>query len=98
VAAQLTFESFSAHVNSTFTLSLGESGVDITLTEATRQPVRPYPGMMREPFSLIFRSTSPVVLPQRIYPFKHEAMGKFEMFIVPIAREPTGIVYQAVFN
>jgi hypothetical protein len=96
--AALTYESFSSHVNSTFALSLGESGVDLTLTEATRQPVRPFPGMMREPFSLIFRSTSPVVLPQRIYPFNHAAMGRFEMFIVPIGREPTGVIYQAVFN
>ena len=96
--AVLTYESFSSHVNSTFALSLGESGVDLTLTEAVRQPIHPYPGMMREPFSLIFRSTSPVVLPQRIYPFRHAAMGKSDMFIVPIGREPAGIVYQAVFN
>ena len=38
----LTFESFSPHLNSTFGLALGESGVDLTLTEATRQPVRPF--------------------------------------------------------
>jgi hypothetical protein len=94
----LTYESFSPHLNSTFALALGESGVDLTLTEATRQPARPFPGMIREPFSLIFRSTSQVVLPQRIYPFRHGAMGRFEMFIVPIARDPAGIVYQAVFN
>jgi hypothetical protein len=96
--AVLTYESFASQLNSTFALSLGESGVDLTLTEAVRQPVRPFPGMVREPFTLIFRSSSPVVLPQRTYPFKHTAIGKFEMFIVPIAREPTGIVYQAVFN
>ena len=94
----LTYETFSPHLNSTFALALGESGVDLTLTEATRQPARPFPGMFREPFSLIFRSSSQVVLPQRVYPFRHAAMGKFEMFIVPVAREPTGIVYQAVFN
>lgn len=96
--AVLTYESFSSNVNSTFALSLGESGVDLTLTEAVRQPVRPFPGMMREPFSLFFRSASPVVLPQRIYPFKHPAMGRFDMFIVPVGREPAGVVYQAVFN
>jgi hypothetical protein len=94
----LTFETFGPHLNSTFPLALGESGVDLTLTEATHKPARPFPGMLREPFSLIFRSSSPVVLPQRIYPFRHETMGKFEMFIVPIARDPAGIVYQAVFN
>ena len=94
----LTFESFAGHLNSTFALKLGESSLDLTLTQATKQPVRPYPGMMREPFSLYFRSASPVVLPQRIYPFAHDAMGRLEIFIVPIAREPQGIVYEAIFN
>jgi hypothetical protein len=94
----LTVESFNPHVNSTFHLGLGESGVDLTLTEAKKQAVFPYPGMMREPFSLIFRSGSPVVLPQRIYPFTHAQMGRLDIFIVPVARDAQGIVYQAVFN
>ena len=94
----LTFESFTSHLNSTFALKLGESSLDLTLTQATKQPVRPYLGMMREPFSLYFRSGSQVVLPQRIYPLAHDAMGRLEVFIVPVAREPEGIVYEAVFN
>ena len=94
----LHYENFGPHVNSTFSLKLGETTVDLALTEATRQMVRPFPGMMREPFSLIFRSSSQVVLPQRIYPLEHDGMGKLEIFIVPVAREPQGIVYEAVFN
>ena len=94
----LTFESFSPHLNSTFALGVGESTVELTLTQATKQPVNPFPGMMREPFSLIFRSGTPVVMQQRIYPFKHEAMGKLDIFIVPIGRDPHGVVYQAIFN
>jgi hypothetical protein len=94
----LTFESFSPHLNSTFALGLGETSVDLTLTEATKQPFRAFNGMMREPFSLIFRSGTPVVLPQRTYPLKHEAMGKLDIFIVPIGRDVHGVVYQAVFN
>ena len=94
----LTFENFASHLNSTFALKLGESTIDLTLTQATKHPVRPYQGMMREPFSLFFRSGSQVVLPQRQYPFAHEAMGKLDIFIVPVAREPAGIVYEAVFS
>lgn len=94
----LTFEAFSPHVNSTFSLGLGESTVELTLTQAAKQPVQPYPGMMREPFSLFFRSATPVVLPQRQYPFKHASLGRLDIFIVPIGRDPQGIVYQAVFN
>ncbi len=92
------FEFFSPHVNSTFALGLGEASVELTLTKAEKLPVHSFPGMMREPFSLFFRSNTPVVLPQRLYPFKHAALGNLDIFIVPIAREPQGIVYQALFN
>jgi hypothetical protein len=94
----LTFEAFSPHLNSTFALGVGETTLEVTLTQATKQPVRPFPGMMREPFSLFFRSGTPVVLPQRIYPFTHEALGKLDIFVVPVGRDPQGVVYQAVFN
>jgi Domain of unknown function (DUF6916) len=94
----LNFEFFSPHVNSTFALGLGEASVELTLTKAQKLTVHPFPGMMREPFSLFFRSSMAVVLPQRIYPFKHDALGDLDIFIVPIARDPQGIVYQALFN
>jgi hypothetical protein len=94
----LTFENFASHLNTTFALKLGESSIDLTLTAADRKAFRPFRGMMREPFSLYFRSASQVVLPQRIYPLVHDAMGRLDIFIVPIAREPEGIVYEAVFN
>ena len=94
----LTFEAFASHLNTTFALKLGESTIDLTLTGAAKQPFKPFRGQMREPFSLYFRSGSQVVLPQRIYPMAHDAMGRLEVFIVPVAREPEGIVYEAVFN
>jgi hypothetical protein len=94
----LTFESFSPHLNTAFALQLGEATVDLTLTEAIKQPLRPFPGMVREPFSLYFRSASQDVLPQGTYAFVHDGMGQLEICIVPIGREPQGIVYEAVFN
>ena len=39
----LHYENFGPHVNSTFSLKLGETTVELALTEATRQVVRPYP-------------------------------------------------------
>ena len=99
IAVQLLhYENFGPHVNSTFALKLGETTVDLALTEATRQVVRPFPGMMRQPFSLIFRSTSQVVLPQRMYALKHAAMGTIDIFLVPIGRDVHGVVYQAIYN
>lgn len=94
----LTFEDFSPHVDSTFAVDLGESSLDLTLTEAQKQPVHPYPGMAREPFSLIFFSDTQTVLPQQMYALTHPAMGQVEVFLVPVGRDPTGVRYQAIYN
>jgi hypothetical protein len=52
----------------------------------------------QEQFALRFRGDSNQVLPQRIYPIKHNSIGEFELFLVPISRDATGTFYEAVFN
>lgn len=94
----LSVENFAAVAKQSFDLSLGESSVPLTLVEVQPLPVNPYPGMMRAPFSLIFRTASQVVLPQKIYNLKNEKLGKLEIFLVPVARDREGVLYQAVFN
>jgi hypothetical protein len=54
--------------------------------------------MVRAPFSLLFRHEAAIVFPQKIYQMKHAAIGEFGIFLVPIARDRTGFIYQAVFN
>ena len=54
--------------------------------------------MLRSPFSLMFRSGSPVVLPQKVYRLKNATMGLVDIFLVPVGRDVSGVVYQAVFN
>jgi hypothetical protein len=51
-----------------------------------------------ENFSLIFRGPVQPLLPQKIYTFDHPKIGAFALFIVPIALQPDGLRYQAVFN
>ena len=53
---------------------------------------------MRKPFSLLFRNTAAVVFPQKIYPMHHPRVGEVGIFLVPIAYEKAGFLYQAVFN
>jgi len=89
---------FAGRVNEGFEVDLGTASVALTLVEAKPLPVHPFPGMLRNPFALLFNSSSPVLLPQRIYRMKNATLGAFEMFIVPVARNKDGIVYQAVFN
>lgn len=94
----LTLQNFASCVGQAFDLSLGESTVPLTLAEATPGGPQIMAGMRRAPFSLLFRSHSAIVLPQQIYRMKNASLGALEIFLVPVARDKHGIVYQAVFN
>nr|WP_298096107.1 hypothetical protein [uncultured Shinella sp.] len=94
----LTLQHFAGRVGEAFDLSLGESTVPLTLAETRPGGTQILPGMRREPFSLLFRSNSAVVLPQQIYRMTNISLGVLDIFLVPVARDKQGIVYQAVFN
>jgi hypothetical protein len=91
-------QTFAAAANQSFDLSMGESSMNLTLVEVKPLPAHPFPGMLREPFSLMFRATSAVVLPQRIYRLSNATLGALDIFLVPVGRDPQGVLYQAVFN
>jgi hypothetical protein len=93
-----TFEGFAPFLNATFSVGLGESTVEMTLIEATKGKPQQWEGLRKEPFSLIFKCASPVILPQKLYSFENPGFGKMEIFIVPVGRQRDGVVYQAVFN
>lgn len=94
----LQTENFAPRVGESFDMQLGETATPLTLVQVRPLPAHPYPGMLRAPFSLIFRSASQVVLPQRIYRLKNEALGGLDIFLVAVARDREGVVYEAVFN
>jgi len=56
------------------------------------------PNAMRVPFSLLFRNTAVFLFPQQIYQMRHPKIGEVGIFLVPIAREREGFLYQALFN
>jgi hypothetical protein len=39
-----------------------------------------------------------IFLGQGVRNFEHDAMGKFELFIVPVEQDAQGVYYEAVFN
>lgn len=94
----LTCEAFAGRANETFDLTMGDSRVPLTLVEVKPLTVHVFPGMMRAPFSLIFKSANPVLLPQNTYRLDNAAMGRLDIFLVPIGRDREGILYQAIFN
>jgi hypothetical protein len=50
----------------------------------------------RKPFSALFREAAGTPLPQGTYLAKHEALGTFSLFIVPVLPEPG--YYEAIFS
>jgi hypothetical protein len=52
----------------------------------------------QEQFSLRFRGAADKIYPQKIYAMKHDSIGEFELFLVPIGRDESGTFYEAVFN
>jgi hypothetical protein len=91
-------EYFSAAAGEVFDLKVGNARVAMTLTD-----IKPIDGAStlpsgRRPFYLIFKSALPVILPQKIYELYHRKFGTLGIFLVPVARDGNGVVYQAVFN
>ncbi|MBL8264347.1 MAG: hypothetical protein JNM58_18185 [Xanthomonadaceae bacterium] len=94
----LTLEHFAGCVNETFTAGLNDMDVEFVLVEARPMPEQGEGARMRAPFSLLFRNTSPILFPQQIYAMRHPRVGEVGIFLVPVAQERAGFLYQAVFN
>ncbi|MNS30005.1 hypothetical protein D3C72_620240 [compost metagenome] len=94
----LQTEHFGGRANETFDLSLGETTQTLTLIEVRPLPIQNFPGMVRQPFSLLFRSPSQIALPQRIYRLNNATIGALDVFLTPVERDAAGVIYEAVFN
>lgn len=94
----LQLNHFAPRLNETFTVQMDHGQVPFVLVEARPLSTTPTVGMTREPFVLMFRNEAAVLFAQRIYTMKHEGTGEFGIFLVPVARDRDGFLYQAVFN
>lgn len=92
-------ETFRRLLHTTFSLRVDdERTLALELDE-----VKPFPDITHargdmERFSLYFRGPAGVLLPQHIYRVEHERMGEMDIFLVPVAQEPRGFRYEAVFS
>lgn len=93
----LTLQHFAGCVNETFSASLSDMDVPFVLVEA--RPLENAPAnAARMPFSLLFRNGSAFLFPQQTYRMRHPRVGEVGIFLVPVAQEREGFLYQAVFN
>lgn len=98
MAASLTEEEFSKHVNTTFRAMLEAGAVDLELVTIKGYSARAGDQEGMERFSLFFKGPGTPQLPQRTYSLSNEGMGTFDLFLVPIGRDGDGFRYEAVFN
>ena len=97
---QLTCHSFSALINSTFRITNGAAEI----LEARLLKATPLAGHSkgaangREAFLLWFHVPGAEGWRQKIYALDHGALGRLDVFLVPIKQENGGLVFEAVFN
>ena len=99
---QLRFEAFAGLLKTKFRVWLdAQQALELELTEITPPRITSTGGTKSpkyENFALMFRGPADRPLAQRIYLFESAQLGRFELFIVPVSRDPNGAQYEATFN
>jgi len=97
--ATCTIDTFAPRIGEVFRIVVDEArALETVLVEVTPWGKPGTTNGSRQPFSLIFRAASEVVLPQRIYGIENAGIGAVEIFLVPIGPDAGGMRYQAVFS
>jgi hypothetical protein len=97
MAATLTEAEFSKHVNTQFRLT-GDRPIELELEEVKGYSSKAHEQEGMERFSAFFHGPLDRFLPQGMYLLEHDAMGSFDIFLVPVAKDERGVRYEAVFN
>jgi hypothetical protein len=88
-------DKFVKHLNGEFQIFItADKASTAELIEVTESRER-FGG---ESFSIVFLAPADAPLEQQIYTVKHQEMGTFELFLVPVGRDDKGVKYEAVFN
>ncbi len=93
----LKLQDFSPLRGDHFELNACDQGLlAVSLVEA--HALTSHPSALRASFSLVFEGPAQPLLPQATYGVTHPTLGALDIFLVPVARSPAGIRYEAVFN
>lgn len=91
----LRCEDFEAHLNSPFDMTAGDATTALELIAVERLPQH---ARTRQPFSLLFRGAGTTVWPQGIYHLSRAGLDEFDIFLVPVGRDESGVRYEAIFS
>lgn len=95
----LTAAAFQPLIGEAFLIAYADYRDELRLQSVTVGRPSPLSGG-RQAFTLLFRGgDSERMLTQRIHPLFHARLGRVEIFLVPMGRNPDGsFEYQACFN
>ena len=98
--SELTHENTRQFIGDTFRITFDDGNVMELKLERVDLLLEKHlnPKMKRDAFALIFRGPNNLVLRQHMYPLEHTTLGVLPVFLVPIAMEKPGALYEAVFN
>jgi len=94
----LTEQEFSKHIGSEFQAYVNQNEVALKLADVKGYLSKPNEQSGMERFSAFFDGPGEMKLPQAIYHLRHEKMGEFDLFLVPVSGDANGFRYEAVFN
>jgi hypothetical protein len=98
VLETFTVDTFTAVLGRRFTLALGEdAALELELVEASLRGVGA-DNAARDPFGLVFTGPPAPQLPQGNYHLAQDAIGEFDLFIVPIGADAEAVRYEAIFS
>jgi hypothetical protein len=95
VSEELSRDNFSAQLQSAFRVWVAQDvSCEIVLIALRdgRSSAR------QEQFALTFRGPRDPYVGQGTFPLTHPVMGSFDLFLVPVAQDAEGFLYEAVFN
>ncbi len=90
---ELRWDEFADAAGTVYTIEDGDNCLELALDRVDELPSA---GRAAGSFRLEFLGPLDPVLPQAIYPFRH-GEDLFDIFIVPVGREPNGTRYEAIF-
>ena len=97
-----TLETFRRHVGEDFYVAAGQqTNLTVRLTSAadlSDKAVQDNRRTGRTPFSLLFHGPADTFIPQGTYTVRHQAMGEFPLFLVPLGPQDGHMRYEAIFT
>lgn len=96
---RLTEANFTKHLNTVFRVKISEPrAIELKLVEVKGYASGANDQSGMERFSLYFNGPGDLHLPQRTYELEHEQFGSLDIFLVTVAQDERGFLYEAVFN